>query len=209
MLNRFLATALILTGLFAFSSCQKEVNLPKEKPENLDAALVGNWKFIESHITSQVIDEVSSGGFGKIKSVSNADYSTINNKGSLTIEETKILSKQIGYDVATVVKADFYQDDVFVESGEAPFNVSIAPSSSVTNYKRIGTDSLYFENGSFGQFEGTPDGVQSKPAGVKYRIEGATLFLTSVANDHLDDYSTGVHRISSSTATIVTTLEKQ
>ena len=198
---------LVIVAAVLFISCQKEVSGEGILPSPDDSPLLGTWKLVNNDINAEVSQELSD-DIGTISNISTLDYLTINNKGSLTFESDKILSKQISFDIADTIKSEIYVNGFFVEAFDTPVNASVPPATSSTNYMLIGKDSIYCPNGSFLQVEGA-DSTQTVPTGFKFVIQDNRLVLTNQTNEEDESVEDGITTTTKSQVTIVTTLEKQ
>lgn len=204
MKNIILITCLLL--VLAASSCQKQIT--DDLPPAASTQLTGTWKYLNTHVSGESTIEIDD-AFGVTSSVTSTDYTTINNKGTLTIDDTKMTTDGVAYDVSTIATAVTYQDGAIVDSFQFPINFSLPPSSAVSAYKRIGTDSIYSETFSSTQIAGTSSGTQGVAGGYKYRIAGDTLFLATAVDQFTVDSSQGVPIKSLIKANVQTMLSRQ
>jgi hypothetical protein len=140
------------------------------------------------------------------KAVTVADYTSTNNAGTVVIDASKFTTTGLSYEVNATSTSSFYQDGEFVDSMSSPFHVVIPATSSSAPYKLIGTDSIYFQNGSItsgltaGEFAGN---------GGKYTVSGNLLTLKQNGSKDSTFQESGItfHMVESVLATII--LEKQ
>jgi hypothetical protein len=193
----------ILT-LFLFS-CQKESSNNEQKSEN---ELTGTWNLLHLDMEGENSIEVSSDDLGSIKNIVFMDYLTTNNKGSITFEESKLASNNLSYDVTGTFSVKQYMDNLLVNSYDSAINIAMPPSSSTTDYVRISADSIYCPNGAFINVEGA-DGLESKPAGIKYKVDGDRLIMTIKQKESEVLTEEGITQETNSNVTCVVTLQKQ
>lgn len=141
------------------------------------------------------------------KGVESSDYTTTNNTGNIQIDSSQIKATGISYDIATIEYDKVYEDGILTDSSQAPLVSSVSPYNSISNYQRIGNDSLSLPEGSFIiSFGGSPSGYSFHPSGGKYKIEGNRLILTLISNVFIqhDENETTTRK-----ATAIATLERQ
>ncbi len=190
-----------------FSSCQKEVSGDGILPDPSDNPLLGTWKLVDNNVQSSANRELTD-NIGTISNSSTLDYITTNNRGSITFEEDRMLSKQLSFDITGTVNTEIYVDGLFLESFETPVSVSVPPSTTANPYVLIGTDSIYCANGSFLEVEGA-DSSLTMPTGFKFTISDNRLILTNltVTTDTVTEDDATI--TTDSEVLVVTTLEKQ
>jgi hypothetical protein len=112
------------------------------------------------------------------KTITYTDYTTFNNAGTIVIDAKKMTSTGFTYSIDAVSKAMMYEGGELTGEFEMPVKMTMPPVNSVSNYKQIGADSVYFEDGFIeGTDGGTP--VQPDASGSKVTWLGDTLVLTS------------------------------
>lgn len=143
------------------------------------------------------------------KEVAVADYTSINNAGTVVIDKSNFTSTGLSYEVNSTTTASFYQDNEFVDSFSVPFNVVIPATNSAAPYKLIGTDSIYFQNGSLTSGITADGSIQTGGNGGRYSLSGNLLTLKQNASKDSSFEDSGVtfHLVETVLATIV--LEKQ
>ncbi|HRP55377.1 hypothetical protein [Agriterribacter sp.] len=173
--------------LLAFSliSCQKELSFESPSPgNNKPASLLGVWKFNE---LTTAVESGTSFDYGGVPGRIVATYATttLNNKGILTITADKMETTNLGYAIVTDVKVKAYAGGILVDEQEDHIDFELPSSSASSDYQQIGSDSLYFPNGSIFDIPDT-NGQQlpgaSEPFGARYAISGDTLFIQSALN---------------------------
>jgi hypothetical protein len=197
----------ILLAVFSFSSCQKEVSGDGILPPPVENPLLGNWKLIDNDVKAEFTQEVIR-DIGTLTNISTLDYITMNNDGTLTFEQDKILAKQLSFSFEDTIKSQLYVDGSFVEAYESPIDATMPPASSSSPYVLVGTDSIYCPNGSFLQIEGT-DTTETFPTGFKFVIQDDRLILTNHTTAQEEVTEDGATTKTESKVTVVTTLQKQ
>lgn len=191
---KFAVICLLSAGLF---SCQKEKSfeIPLPGTDNgdddsttnpADNKLIGTWKFINFDVDVAGIVDVSA--FGQTAG-SRSAYSTVtlNNTGTITFDANKANITGLGYDISTDVKVTTYTGSVQEDELTMPLDFTAPPYNASSKYKIIGTDSLYFPEGTLFEMPdaglGEPTGA-AEPMGAKFSINGNTLLIsTSVSRD--------------------------
>src|SRR5258706_4132952 len=133
---------LVVLTAIAFAACQKESN----SPQQID--LVGSWNFTSLNAQTQTVAEYDFFGTAE-KSISTSEYTTTNNAGTVTFDGSVMNTVGLTYTVSTSVKTYTYENDVLIDSAELPFTYTLPSTNSTAEYELIGSDSIYFPNGSF------------------------------------------------------------
>ena len=161
-------TTILFAIVFLFS-CKKESS------ESTSSALVGNWKFVSSGGTTSASTSYTLFGTAiKVETILN--YTSSNPKGVYKISQTAFSGEGVGYDYQGSLTVKQYEDNTLQSEDTNPVNATIVPTNASTNYKLIGTDSIYFE----GSAPGTSTGASGTPGGCKYKIEGTKLSLVNL-----------------------------
>jgi hypothetical protein len=208
-----LILALVLSSL-VFVSCQKEFS--SEEGNNGGGGtgggsgtgsgnIIGTWKLLalEAKTNSTV---VTGSGADQEKMVTISHYITKNNTGTMSFDGSKVTQTNISYSVDTTAKAYYYLGGSLVDSMEAPFQFALPSYSSTGNYRQIGSDSLEFDAGS-GFMSGTA--VQGAPGGMKFRIEGDKLFMTTRATTTQSQVVQGFNVVTTNTIQAEARLQRQ
>jgi hypothetical protein len=218
-------TPYLLAGIlmFVFISCQKEasVELPNNSPGNNNGnggnggsggsssgSEIGTWKFVGTHaVTSETVE--SKIGTDAIKDVTTSDYTTQNNVGTMKFDGTNCTMTGVGYDVNTTVTYTEYVDGISSGPQQAPMSVSLPPTDGTAQYKKIGSDSLYFPTGAMSTV-GSGGTVQSIPTGYKLRYYGTdSMTMTTTYDDVQLTVVSGISAKITSHAVMVSSLKKQ
>ena len=198
--------------LIMMVSCQKEITDP-----SLDGTynggsgsggsgssgskdITGTWKFISLSAITQSTAQVSQAG-DVLKTITNTDYTTNDNTGTIVINSTTMATTGMSYSINDTAFALTYENNVLIDSTAAPFSFSLPSYSSTTTYKLIGADSI--------SFTGASSPAVSGGSGAHYTLSGNILkFTTSVIKDTTINAG-GIIETQHSTATAVTTLQRQ
>jgi len=210
-----LKTNLTLLSLVTllFVSCQKElsidtINGPVGGPGGGGGSnsLIGNWKFLELIANTESSVEATDGTDTE-KAVTVSSYKTINNKGTITFDATKMSSSGVGYDINDTAFTYLYINGVLFDSIDFPFSFTVPSSSGQTNYKVIGTDSIYFESGFFAVPSADPQATQA--GGAKFKIEGNVLTLTTNSSTTESETDQGVTTVTKNKVAGVIRMQRQ
>lgn len=202
---KYIAIAFI--GIFTIA-CQKELSIDSLLGNGGGStnSVVGKWKFINVDAKTESIVEVTD-GIDTEKSISLSNYTSTNNKGTITFDATTMNSSGLGYDVNTLVKVYLYLNGTLEDSLESPFSFSVPLSNGTSTYKQINSDSLYFENGGF-VFQGGAT-QSSQPGGARIKFEGNRLLMTSSSIQTTSEINAGITQKLTNKITAIFTLEKQ
>ena len=175
---------LIICLSVTISACQKEISL--EAPINSgggggngggggsNANLIGIWKLSKMH--AETVSENEIDLFGTLtRTVTTSAYDTKGNTGGFNFATDLKVTANIGYSIDTIGMVYTYENNVLEDSMEFDFNVPYTSSNSVSGYKLVGADSIYFTGGTISV--GTGSNQNSKPTGMKYKIVGSTLTM--------------------------------
>ncbi|MES1223654.1 MAG: hypothetical protein ABUT20_49620 [Bacteroidota bacterium] len=192
--------------LLIFSSAIYLVSCKKDSSANPATGNVnGTYKFVS--LTANTTSTVTiTDGTTTDKTITKSVYTTKDNAGTLTIDDTKVVSTGLSYSIDTVVTVESYEDGVLTDTEEVPFQFDVPSSSATSEYKWVGTDSMYFASGSvFTDGTTTPSG----PSGAKIKLEGGKLYVTGKNEKTSQDNSSGYLITTNSKASVVATYQKQ
>lgn len=167
----------VFAALAILSSCKKE------DTKNSTSGIDGTYKFSGMHSTTSSTVTTDDGE----KTVTLADWTSANNQGTLVFNNGQATTTNFSYSVNSVSTGYFYQDNILVDSESAPLVVTIPPSSSVSTYQLIGSDSIYFPKGGLVSMGSTTSA--SNPGGGHYKFSGnqLTLSLSSISDSTFSD----------------------
>jgi hypothetical protein len=199
-------TLLVLVSATIFS-CGKEQSIDTSTGGTGgtgSGSVLGTWNF--AGLTAKTTSDVTeSDGTDVIKAVTTSDYTTTNNKGTITFATNTFNSTGVAYDLNTTAFVKFYTNGVLDDSLDFPFAFSLPATNSSGSYKLVGTDSLYFTGGfiSIGL-----DSMATTPIGYKYTISGNKLTLTSKFSNAFHEDDNGLVANVKQSADIVVVLQK-
>ncbi len=187
-------TPILAVIILAATSCKKEKS---ETP----SPIAGNWKLVSIAGNSSVTSAYTFGS-DNIKTETFTDFTSSNPKGQYKITSNTFNAEGIGYDYTGSVTVKDYENDVLQSEDTSPTGSTIPPTNGTSQYKLIGSDSIYFENNALGN--STP-----APGGCKYKLEGTKLSLF-INSSSTATASQGGFSVTNKTATVVTViLQKQ
>ena len=128
-----------LAVIAMLASCKKDNDTPGST-----AGLEGTYKF--KYLSAQT-NTTSTGSAGD-KIVTTSDYTTENNQGTIVFTNTSLSATGLAYSVNSSAKYDLYDGTNLISSGSQPLTFNLPASSSTSQYKLVGTDSIYFPQGS-------------------------------------------------------------
>lgn len=162
-------------------SCQKEIddNISNgnDGGGGVDTSvnpLKGAWSFDSIGLQSQGSSEVVVLGDTTL-TLSALNYTSTNNSGTLTINDSLFNSAGYTYVISATSQAYAYQNGVLINSFAVPFNFYLPPTNSTAKYELAGADSVYFPEGGFLNLDST---TSFKPYGLKFTITDNMLKLT-------------------------------
>jgi hypothetical protein len=168
---------------------------------------VGTWKYV---YTRQVIDQtiLADMGVGVMKSIYSADFTTINNSGTIKFDGTTATLTDLATSVNATMKITSTFAGVTSPAITQPLTEDQPAASSTVTYKKVGTDSLYCPNGGFMNFSfAGPD--PSAATGYKLKWDGDKMTLTETFDESSTQTVSGVNaKLVEHTVTTIT-LQKQ
>lgn len=216
---RKLTPFLILSSiLLSLISCQKEESIdtlgitpgnggPSGGGGSTSGTEVATWKYL---YTKQVINQTLEAdiGMGVMKSISSADFTTINNSGTIKFDGTTAALTDLATSVNATMKVSSSLGGIPGGSQSLPITEDQPASSSTVTYKKIGTDSLYCPNGGLMNFSfAGPDA--SSATGYKLKWDGDKMTLTEVFDESTTQVVNGISaKVGEHTVTVIT-LQKQ
>ena len=182
---------LIAAVVLGLASCQKELSgdaiinpggpTPADTIPNTTNTEVGSWKFISVSGTVAQTAEFSQAG-SSIKGVTNSSFTSQNNAGTITFDSSKMTASGVTLSVNTSAKTYVYMNGTLFDSLQTPLNQTVPPQSASSDYKKIGADSLYFQNGGFLNVL-TGGLLPSAPSGCKIKFEGNNIMKMTIVYD--------------------------
>jgi hypothetical protein len=191
MKTRNFLPLLVAAWVFVFVACSKEksnetgvtpggTNPTDTLPNAGDTtkSVVGTWKFISVQSTGNQTAEFSQLGVA-LKAISNSNFTSQDNGGTVTFDNSTMTATGITLSVHTSPKAYLYQGALLIDSFPLPLDQTVSPQSATSNYTKIGTDSLNFANGGFLDLL-TGGLLPNAPTGCKVAFSGNTMKMTIV-----------------------------
>jgi hypothetical protein len=148
------------------------------KPGDTTHTEVGTWKFINVQGTGNQTAEFSQAGV-PLKAVSNSNFTSQDNGGTVTFDNSQMTATGITLSVHTSPKAYLYTGSLLIDSFPLPIDQTVSPQSATSSYTKIGTDSLNFANGGFLDLL-TGGLLPNPPTGCKVAFSGNTMKMTIV-----------------------------
>ena len=218
-------TPCLLAGIlaFVFISCQKEksVELPNNSPGNSSGngsnggnggsssgSEIGTWKLMFMHTaTSQTVEYTV--GSDAFKAVTTSDYITQSNTGTVKFDGSTCTTSGISYSIDTSSTTISYINGAPQDTIQLPFAVTVPPTSGTSQYKKIGTDSLYFQSGVIGTV-GSGGTTQTTASGYKLRYYGSdSMTMSAIFNEVEQTAVSGLPTKTTTNASVVISLKKQ
>lgn len=164
----------------------------------------GNWAFTSTS-TKGTSTAVADDGNGTIeKTVTTSDYTSTNNKGTVSISGGVMTSKGVSYSVSTTSSYIYYVNNVQQNAGTQDISFTVPPFNSASNFKLVGADSIVFTGGA-----STIGGAASGSTGAKYTISGNILTMAVKIDTTFVDNSMGFPMQKHDVATQTTVLTRQ
>ncbi len=215
---RFIPSALIVFSAFTiFTSCQKEVSVELGGSNNgsgngngggnTTTNIAGDYDFVGMHahtlstVTATVAGEV-------IKTVTESDYFSKNNIGTVKITASELINTNVGYSIDTTMHAKMYIDGALIDDSDYPFVATVPPTSSTSTYVRNSADSIT-ATGSFGSTPDPTGNAPTGPVGIKLSWSGDTLIMKSAATFTQNINQGGVPATFVGSVSAVTKLKKK
>ncbi|QJB30016.1 hypothetical protein HF324_01005 [Chitinophaga oryzae] len=179
---------LAVSAALLFASCTKgpmagpdpdpTVNPPGTNPNPSGNKLVGTWKFAGVELKGQSVTAATDLEGNTLKGITNTDYISIENKGTVTFDERMMVSKDVSYTIDSKVKNATYINGELVASQDMPWRITMPPSESKAAYELRANDSLYSQ-GATASFPGMEGSMTGQPIASKLSWKGDTLLLKS------------------------------
>ena len=199
-MKQFAAILSSITLLLAMVACSKDKD---SATAGMD--ITGNYKFISLQAKTSSTDQTVTGP-SRYKSVTTSEYTSLNSAGTITIDGSKFITKNLSYSINSTAYSTLYENGVLSDTFSLPFQLTIPVTSATGTYKRISADSLYFDSGSalIGGSTGTP-----QPGGAKIKFENGKLTLFGTATKFSTTLDQGETVISTASIVSVIVLQKQ
>lgn len=144
----------------------------KKDNSNNTKGIDGTYKFksLSAKTNSTVI-----GSYGE-KIITTADYTSTNNQGTLVFNNSTATGTGLTYTINTEAKSYMYDGPDLTDSSSYPFTFTMPATNSVSQYKLVGADSIYFPGGS------VTSGMSTTGAsGGRYTWNGNLLTISGIA----------------------------
>jgi hypothetical protein len=217
-MNKCYHFLLILAVALGLASCQKEIHnddltsptggggpTPADTIPNTNTE-VGSWKFMSLQGTVSQTAEFSQAS-QSIKAVSTSNFTSQNNAGAITFDSVTMTATGVTMAINTTAKTLVYVNGALFDSLQSPLNQTLPAQNASSGYQKIGTDSLYFQNGGFLDVL-TGGMLPSAPSGCKLTFEGNTMKMTIVYDTVTTQDYQGIPAKLTIHAVLVATLQK-
>ncbi|MFT3825304.1 MAG: hypothetical protein QM731_15405 [Chitinophagaceae bacterium] len=168
--------------------------------------IIGDWIFVKMYAKTKSTVEYSDGG-DSYKTITNSEYTTTDNTGTVKITDSKLTSTGVGYSMSTTASADMYLNNTFLTSASLPVSYIAPPGNSDAPYKKINADSIYFTSGGF--IDMGSGAVASNPVGARVKLDQDVLTLTMPISQTITQTVSGITQKIKAEGTVVTTLKRQ
>jgi hypothetical protein len=217
-MRKYFYLLLIAASVFGLASCQKEINgedisnpgggpVPGDTIPNNTNTEVGTWDFVSVSGTVSQIAEFSQLG-SSIKAISATSFTSRNNAGTVTFDSVTMTASGVTFNVNTSAKTNVYMNGVLYDSLQTPFDQTIPPQNASSAYKKVGTDSLFFQDGGF--LDALTGGLlPSAPSGCKLTFAGNVMKMTIVYDTVTTQDYQGIPAKLTIHAELVATLQKR
>ncbi len=197
----------LIAAIILFTACQKGIE-PFDDTGSTQTGndIKGTYNFVSLTASTQTIASYTDSGID-YKTITNSNYTSTGNTGTITFGDSVFNSTNIGYYVSSVFAAYYYKNNVLTDSTQMPFTITLDSSNSSGAYKLIGSDSIYFPSGTFISVAGSTS--QSEPAGGKISINGNILTITQSTYKDSLQLLTGIPYHTTETGTFNILLQKQ
>lgn len=209
---------LLCIGVLAvlFTACQKETSeenglvapAPVDSTNNggggaTNGTEQATWNFVSARIVSTLTVEGTYMGYS-FKSIGSTDITSKNNAGTVAFDGKAMELQAVAFSLDGTMNTDIYANGIKTFAQSEPVSEDVPAFSELAEYKKIGSDSLYFPHGL--EMGGAlPAGAA---VGAKLKWEGTKMTLTiSTAESFADDYN-GVPMSANAKNTLIVTLQK-
>src|ERR1044072_3852177 len=174
-MKKIFSLLLMATGMF--TACQKEISdsIGGNDTGNDSTAnmLIGDWNFLSMQAETQGITELFYLGISE-KAVALFDYTTENNKGTISFTDSTMISNGISYTVSGTIKTYAYENGVLTDSLQTTYDTTYSVANEAKKYILVNADSVYFPQGGFSI---ASDTLISPASGARLGFSGNNLTL--------------------------------
>ena len=169
--------------------------------------LPGSWAF-EGENTNADITSIATFGPVSVTVINLIDFRTIDNLGTITFTSDSLDAVGVGYTIDTTYTT-ITNTGISIDTTISPLSTTATPANASFSYKLIGSDSIYFPNGS--PFSLNVDSIQPpiQINGAHFTISGSTLTMTSTIHQSGNETVDGITAPTTGTIKSVITLSKQ
>lgn len=222
-MQKISSLAYILFAVIVIAGCSKGEDIPipvgtdpgaipgpnPGNPGTGSGKLDGTYEFVSVYLKGRTDASMSFMGETS-RTISDVEYTSLDNTGTVVISGNKITSTNFSYKINALIKAVSYTNGVLDEDSEIemPFSFSMPSSNSTGTFSYIGADSVYMENG-FMQIPSTGQEIPSTPNASKYEIKNGELIFSSTINQSSSEVMQGVTIQKLQTGVAITRLKKK
>lgn len=219
-MRKYFYSLLIAAIVLGLASCQKEINgeditppnggpvpgdtIPTNTNTNTE---VGVWNFVSVSGTVSQTAELSQAG-SSIKGITATSFTSQNNAGTVTFDSVTMTASGVTFSVNTSAKTYVYMNGALYDSVQTPFNQTVPAQNASSGYKKIGSDSLYFQDGGFLDVL-TGGLLPSTPSGCKITFAGNIMKMTIVYDTVTTQDYQGIPAKITIHSVLVATLQKR
>ena len=217
-MRKYFYSLFVAVTVLGLASCQKEINgeditppgggpVPGDTIPNSTNTEVGAWNFVSVSGTVSQTAELSQAG-SSIKAVTATSFTSQNNAGTVTFDNVTMTASGVTFNVNTSAKTYVYMNGMLYDSVQTPFNQTVPAQNASSGYKKIGADSLNFQDGGFLDVL-TGGLLPSAPSGCKITFAGNTMKMTIVYDTVTTQDYQGIPAKLTIHSVLVATLQKR
>jgi hypothetical protein len=218
-MRKYFYSLFIAVTVLGLASCQKEINgeditppndgpVPGDTiPTNNTNTEVGVWDFVSVSGTVSQKAELSQTG-SSIKGITTTSFTSQNNAGTVTFDSVTMTASGVTFNVNTSAKTYVYMNGTLYDSVQTPFNQTVPAQNASSGYKKIGADSLNFQDGGFLNVL-TGGLLPSAPSGCKITFAGNIMKMNIVYDTITTQDYQGIPAKLTIHSVLVATLQKR
>ena len=194
------------TGLvLLIAACSKNKSIPNG---GATSPLTGNYTFLYTKGNINQTEQATVLG-QSFSAVTNGSFRSISNTGTIQFTADSLIAVGLGYEIDTTFTTVTSQNGAVISTSNPAFTQSFPAANSTSDYKVIGTDSVYFPGGALGTGSLTGGTQVAPPTGGHFVFKGDTLLITSKINQTYPDNFEGVPTTATAVADVTIVLLKQ
>jgi hypothetical protein len=217
-MNKGYQLLLIVLVIIGLASCQKELSQEGATPPGSGPAPadtihnpgnnteVGSWKFVALQGTVSQTAEFTQVSTA-VKAVSTTNFTSQNNAGTITFDNVTMNAMGVTMAINTTAKTLVYMNGSLVDSLQTPLNQTLPAQTASSGYTKIGSDSLYFQDGGFLNVL-TGGMLPSTQTGCKLKFEGNLMKMTVIYDTVTTQSYQGIPAKVNIRGVLVATLQK-